>query len=37
MRSVETEKHHPEFKAKVAVEALKGEEPVSELARKLKP
>ena len=24
--------HHPEFKAKVAVEALKGEETVSELA-----
>jgi transposase len=24
--------HHPEFKAKVALEALKGEETVSELA-----
>ncbi len=24
--------HHPEFKAKVAIEALKGEETVSELA-----
>ncbi len=27
--------HHPEFKAKVALEALKGEETVSELASEL--
>ena len=28
-------RHHPEFKAKVALEALKGEETVSELASRL--
>lgn len=28
----ERKQHHPEFKAKVALEALKGEETVSELA-----
>ena len=28
----EREQHHPEFKAKVALEALKGVETVSELA-----
>ena len=26
--------HHPEFKAKVALEALKGEQTLSELARR---
>ncbi|MBD3665435.1 transposase [Sulfitobacter aestuariivivens] len=28
--------HHPEFKAKVALEALKGEESVSELASRFR-